>query len=82
VEEASSEMGYPMLMENTLKEYETSYRLGRSFRREVVKYIERRHLEDGAYFFARVLPSSGLHTYFAVKSLSILGVKPDRPERL
>jgi len=59
-----------------LKEYETSYRLGHSFHREVVKYIERCHLEDGGYFFARIPPSSSLDTYFAVKSLSILGVKP------
>jgi len=71
-----------ILKEDTLKEYETSYRLGRSFHREVVKYIERCHLEDGGYFFARVPPSSGLDTYFAVKSLSILGVKPDRPEAI
>jgi hypothetical protein len=65
-----------------LDEYETSYRLGHSFRREVAKYIERCHLEDGGYFFARVPPSNGLDTYFAVKSLSILGVKPDRPEAI
>ena len=70
------------LKENTLKEYETSSRLGHSFRREVVEYIERCHLEDGGYFFARVPPSSGLDTYFAVKSLSILGVKPDNPEAI
>jgi hypothetical protein len=63
-----------------LSEYETSYRLGRSLRRKVAEYIERCHLEDGGYFFARVPPSNGLDTYFAVKSLSILGVKPDRPE--
>jgi len=71
-----------MLKESTLKEYEPSYRLGHSFRREVVKYIERCHLEDGGYFFARVPPSNGLDTYFAVKSLSILGVKPDRPDAI
>jgi len=65
-----------------LKEYETSYRLGHDFRREVVKYIERCHLIDGGYFFARIPPSSGLDTYCAVKSLSILGVKPDRPEAI
>lgn len=63
-------------------EYETSRRLGQAFIRKVVKYIERCHLEDGGYFFARVPPSSGLDTYFAVKSLSILGVKPDRPEAI
>lgn len=54
--------------------------LGRSFRRDVVEYIGKCHLEDGGYFFARVPPSGGTDTYFAVKSLSILGVKPDRPE--
>jgi hypothetical protein len=63
-----------------LDEYETSHRLGHSLRRQVVAYIERCHLEDGGYFFARVPPSSGLDTYFAIKSLSLLGVKPDRPE--
>jgi len=65
-----------------LDESETSYRLGHSFRQEVVKYIERCHLEDGGYFFARVLPSNGLDTHFAVKSLSILGVKPDCPDAI
>ena len=48
----------------------------------MVKYIERCHLEDGGYFFARIPPSNGLDTYFAVKSLSILGVKPDRHEAI
>jgi len=65
-----------------LSEYGTSFRVGRSFRREVVKYIERCHLEDGGYFFARVPPSSGLDTYFAVKSLYLLGIKPDHPEAI
>jgi hypothetical protein len=69
-----------MLKENTPKEYETSYRLGHSFRRDVIGYIERCHLKDGGYFFARVLPSSGLDTLFAIKTLSILRVKPNRPE--
>jgi len=65
-----------------LDEYETSHRLGHSLRRQVVAYIERCHLEDGGYFFARVPPSSGLDTYFAVKSFSILSVKPNRPEAI
>jgi hypothetical protein len=69
-----------MLKENTLNEYETSYRLGHSFRQKVIQYIERCHLEDGGYFFARVTPSSGLDTYFAIKSLSILGIKPNHLE--
>jgi len=59
-----------------------TYGLVSSIRRKVAEYIERCHLEDGGYFFARVPPSSGLDTYFAVKSLSILGVKPDHPEAI
>jgi hypothetical protein len=55
-------------------------RLSHSFHRQVIDYIESCHLEDGGYFFARVLPSGGTDTYYAVKSLSILGVKPKRPE--
>ena len=69
-------------MKNTLKEYDDSHELSHSLRWEVVKYIERCHLEDGGYFFARVPPSSGPDTYCAVKSLSILGVKPDRTEAI
>jgi len=65
-----------------LNEDETPYRLGRPFRRGVLGYIERCHLEDGGYFFACIPPSSGLDTYFAVKSLSILGVRPDRPKAI
>ena len=65
-----------------MSEYETTYILGRSFRRKVEAYIERCHLEDGGYFFARVLPSSGIDTYFAVKSLSILGMKPEQPQTI
>ena len=49
------------------------------FRREVLSYIERCYLEDGGYFFARIPPSSGTDTRFAVKSLAILGVKPQNP---
>ena len=77
-----SQKEQPMLKENTLKEHETSYRLGHSFRPKVIDYIERCHLEDGGYFFARVPPSGGLDTYFAVRSLSILGVKPGRPQAI
>ncbi len=57
-------------------------KLGDSFKKKVIGYIERCHLEDGGYFFARVLPSSGLDTYFAVNSLRILGVKPGNPESI
>lgn len=63
-------------------ECKSFYRFDRSFRRDVAKYIEKCHLVDGGYFFARVLPSSRLDTYFAVKSLSILDVKPDRPDAI
>ncbi|KTB49346.1 prenyltransferase/squalene oxidase repeat-containing protein [Dehalogenimonas alkenigignens] len=41
-----------------------------------VQYIESCRLVDGGYFFARVPPSSGLDTYFAVMGLSLLGLKP------
>jgi hypothetical protein len=69
-------------MKNELKKYEDSFEMSHSLRWKVVKYIEQCHLEDGGYFFARVPPSNGLDTYFAVKSLSILGVKPDYPEAI
>jgi len=63
-----------------LSEYDSRI-LGRSFRQKVVDYIERRYLEeDGGYCFYRIPPSSGMDTYFAVKSLSILGLKPQHPE--
>jgi hypothetical protein len=62
--------------------YKASFKLAHSLRQQVTRYIERCHLEDGGYFFARVLPSSGLDTYFAVKSLSIMGVKPNNPEAI
>jgi len=67
---------------DSLTEYKTVDRLGYSFRRDVLGYIERCRLEDGGYFFARIPPSSGLDTYFAVKSLSILDVRPDLPETI
>jgi hypothetical protein len=63
---------------NSFNDY--SIRVSRSFFGEVIGYIARCHLEDGGYFFARVLPSSATDTYYAVKSLLILGVKPDRPQ--
>jgi len=63
-------------------EYEATYRFDSSFRQGVASYIERCRLEDGGYFFARVLPSSGMDTYCAVKSLSLLGTKPERPEEV
>jgi hypothetical protein len=44
-------------------------------KRRIIDYLESRHLSDGGYFFAQVEPSSGLDTYLAVQTLSILGVK-------
>ena len=49
-------------------------------RNETGVYIKRCRMEDGGYFFAHVLPSSGMDTFYAVKSLSILGIQPERPE--
>lgn len=48
----------------------------------MIDYIENCHLGDGGYFFARVVPSCARDTYFAVKSLHILGVEPGSPERI
>ncbi|PIP32864.1 hypothetical protein COV53_03745 [Candidatus Gottesmanbacteria bacterium CG11_big_fil_rev_8_21_14_0_20_37_11] len=56
------------------------YLTGRSFfmfdRQRIIEYLEDKHLPDGGYFFAKVEPSSGLDTYFAVKTLKLLGTKP------
>ena len=49
------------------------------FKRRVVGYIERCRLADGGYFFARTPPSCSADTYFAVKSLALLGAKPSAP---
>jgi hypothetical protein len=75
-------MGRSVSHTDLLSEYDTPHILGGSFRRKVVGYIEGCHLEDGGYCFFRMPPSSGMDTYFAVKSLSILSVKPDRPEAI
>jgi hypothetical protein len=48
-------------------------------REQVRQYIAKCHLEDGGYFFAMMPPSSAMETYYAVKTLSLLGIKPDRP---
>jgi len=66
--------------QNLLTEFGATTRLGHSFRRLVVNYIDRCRLEDGGYFFARIPPSSGADTHFAVKSLALMGMKPPRPE--
>jgi hypothetical protein len=61
---------------------DNDYKLGDAFKKQVIGYIERCHLEDGGYFFARVPPSSGTDTRFAVKSLAILGSKPRNSESI
>jgi len=68
------------LKQRLLSEYDSPL-VGRSFRHKVTDYIEKRYLEeDGGYCFYRIPPSSGMDTYFAVKSLAILGLKPQHPE--
>ncbi len=62
--------------------FNTSLRLNSLFKKIVVNYIESCHLEDGGYFFARIPPSSGLDTYFAVNGLSLLSAKPESPETI
>jgi len=47
-------------------------------RRKIVDYIEKCHLSDGGYFFAKIGPSSGLDTYLAVKTLRLLGARIGR----
>lgn len=49
---------------------------------EVIDYIERCHLDDGGYFFARVPPSSNMDTFYAVKCLSILGAALARRQEI
>ena len=55
------------------------HRLAYSLRQQIAGYIENCQLEDGGFFFARVPPSSAMDTYFAVKSLHLIGEKPRRP---
>lgn len=69
-----------MVQKYLLKRYKPYYRARGSLLQELINYIERCHLEDGGYFFARIPPSSGTDTYFAVKSLALMGVKPSNPE--
>jgi len=45
-------------------------------KKEIIRYLEDCHIEDGGYYFAKIAPSSGLDTCFAVKTLQMLGVKP------
>lgn len=40
---------------------------------KIISYVEGKHLADGGYFFAGVEPSSLLDTYYAIKTLILLG---------
>jgi len=51
-------------------------------KQEIINYIESRHQKDGGYFFADIEPSSGADTFYAVKILKMLGVKPQNPEKI
>lgn len=42
----------------------------------IIAYIEDKQLSDGGFFFAKVEPSSGADTYYAVRSLRLLGSEP------
>jgi|GEM_PF-1883291 len=77
-----SDMDGATLKSGFLGEHETRHGFGRHFTRQVVSYIEKCHMENGGYFFARIPPSSRLNTYFAVKSPSLLGVKRNYPEAI
>jgi hypothetical protein len=54
--------------------------LDRLFRQRVIEYINGRRLEDGGYFFARMPPSGGMDTYYAVAGLRLLGKTPSQPQ--
>lgn len=47
-----------------------------------INYVHSCRTEDGGYFFARVTPSSLRDSYFAVKTLQILGQRPRQPATL
>jgi hypothetical protein len=47
-----------------------------------LRYIHTCQTEDGGYFFARISPSSLRDSYFAVKTLRMLGQSPRRPAAL
>jgi len=49
---------------------------------QVRQYVENCHREDGGYFFADMPFSSAMDTYYAVKTLSLLKLKPDRPDKI
>jgi len=47
-------------------------------RKKIIEYIEERHLSDGGFFFARVLPSQPRDTYFATLTLTLLNADFDK----
>jgi hypothetical protein len=47
-----------------------------------LQYVHTCQLEDGGYFFARILPGSLLDSYFAVETIRMLGQRPQQPEAL
>jgi len=52
-----------------------------TLREQVNHYVENCHLDDGGYFFARIPPSSAMDTFYAIKTMSMLGLKPDHPAK-
>ena len=68
--------------ESLLKERSNSGKSGLSLRGEIARYIERCRLEEGGYCFFCIPPASGRDTYYAVKTLAMLGLKPDTPQPL
>lgn len=49
---------------------------------KALQYVHSCQTEDGGYFFARIPPGSLRDSYFAVKSLQMLGERPRRPADL
>ena len=45
-------------------------------------YVHSCQVEDGGYFFARIRPGSLRDSYFAVKTLHMLGQQPCQPAAL
>ena len=45
-------------------------------------YIHERQIQDGGYFFARIPPGNLQDTFFAVKSLQVLGQQPRKLDSL
>ncbi|MBI2908769.1 MAG: hypothetical protein HYX92_14095 [Chloroflexi bacterium] len=48
-------------------------------RQKILRYIESKRLSDGGYFFAGIEPSSAADTFYAVKTLRLLGARPRDP---